>query len=413
MSFASLRYLLGNITYAGAQFVIVVLLNKFGSPEIVGQYALGLAVTAPIFMLSYLHLRSVLIVDSSGKYSFGDFIGLRIVTTAVAFTITAGFITLSGFNWNTVLVIFFISLYRIVESLSDILLGIIQKQEKLDQISISRMAKGLFSILTFILVFIPTHSLLLALFIMNVGWLVITIGYDARKARALASLRPVFNRSQLKQLLIVSSPLGIVLALMSLNTNIPQYAIAFFRGEYDVGVYASLSYMIVACNVVVTALGEAITPRLARWHTGGRHHEFIHLIGRMVLIGIGISAFACVIGWMFGRQLLTLLYSPELAREIVLFRWLLVSTILVFVSSFLWYAITATGKYTAQIPLFVCTAMTNALACFLLVPHYGVLGAAMGVILALFVQMIGSVIVLIRVIGKARKQVQREVVTQS
>lgn len=91
MSFASLRYSLGNITYAGAQFVIVILLNKFGSSAIVGQYSLGLAVTAPIFMLSHLHLRSVLIVDSSGKYSFGDFLGLRLITTALAFTITAGF----------------------------------------------------------------------------------------------------------------------------------------------------------------------------------------------------------------------------------------------------------------------------------------------------------------------------------
>lgn len=68
MTLASLRYLFGNITYAGAQFVIVILLNKFGSSEIVGQYSLGLAVTAPIFMLSHLHLRSVLIVDTSGKY---------------------------------------------------------------------------------------------------------------------------------------------------------------------------------------------------------------------------------------------------------------------------------------------------------------------------------------------------------
>lgn len=408
MSFTSLRYLFGNITYAGAQFVIVVLLNKFGSPEIVGQYSLGLAVTAPVFMLSYLHLRSVLIIDTSGNYAFGDFFGLRLVTTAVAFAVTTGFCIVSGFDWKTLLVIFFISLYRIIESVSDILLGIIQKQERLDQISVSRVAKGMFSILAFALAFIPTQSLVLSLFIMTIGWLAITIGYDARKAKVFTSLTPIFNKSRLKQLLIVSSPLGIVLALMSLNTNIPQYAIAYFKGEYDLGVYASLSYMIVACNVVVTALGEAITPRLARWHAGKKHKEFIRLLSKMVAMGMGISAFACLIGWLFGKQILTLLYSSNIAQEIELFRWLLVSTFLVFVSSFFWYAITATGKFKAQIPLFLCTVITNALACLLLVPAYGVLGAAMGTILALFVQMIGSVVVLSHVIGQARKQVERE-----
>lgn len=388
--------------------MIVILLNKFGSPEIVGQYSLGLAITAPIFMLSHLHLRSVFIVDSSGKYVFGHFMGLRLVTTAIAFAITAGFCIISGLNWSTTLVIFCIGLYRIVESVSDIILGIVQKQERLDQISISRTAKGLFSILVFILVFIPTQSLILALLVMNIGWLAITFGYDARKARAYTALKPLFRKKSLWRLLIISSPLGVVLALMSLNTNIPLYAISYFRGGHDLGIYASLSYMIVACNVVVTALGEAITPRLARWHAEGRHKEFVILLVRMIAMGVGISVFACLVGWMFGHQILTLLFSSDVAKEIELFHWLLVSTLLVFISSYLWYAITATGKYTAQIPLFLCTAIANGLSCLLFVPHYGVVGAAMGASLSLLVQMMGSVFVLFYVINQARKQVRRE-----
>lgn len=330
------------------------------------------------------------------------------MTTAVAFTVTAGCCILSGADWNTALVIFFIGLYRIVESVSDILLGIVQKQERLDQISFSRAAKGLFSILVFALVFIPTQSLILALLVMIIGWLAITIGYDARKARMHTSLRPLFNKRRLWGLLLVSSPLGVVLALMSLNTNIPLYAISYFKGEHDLGIYATLSYMIVACNVVVTALGEAITPRLARWHASGRHKEFISLLSRMIAMGIGISAIACLIGWIFGHQLLTLLFSPDVAAEIGLFHWLLVSTLLVFVTSYLWYAITATGKYKAQIPLFLCSVITNGLSCLIFVPIFGVIGAAVGASLALFVQMIGSVIVLFLVIRQARKQVQRE-----
>lgn len=408
MSLASLRYLLGNITYAGAQFVIVILLNKFGSPDIVGQYSLGLAVTAPIFMLSHLHLRSVFIVDSSGKYIFGHFMGLRLVTTALAFMVTTGFCLASGLDWHTVLIICSIGLYRIVESISDILLGIIQKQERLDQISISRTAKGLFSILVFILVFIPTQSLALSLLVMIIGWLAITIGYDARKARTYTSLRPIFNKKVLWSLLLISSPLGVVLALMSLNTNIPLYTISYFRGGHDLGIYASLSYMIVACNVVVTALGEAITPRLARWHAGGRHEEFIRLLLRMIAMGMGISIFACMVGWRFGHQILTLLFSSDVAREIELFHWLLFSTLLVFITSYLWYALTATGKYTAQIPLFLGTVIFNGLSCLIFVPHYGVVGAAMGVSLSLFIQMIGSVVVLTNVIKQAKKQSERE-----
>lgn len=166
--------------------------------------------------------------------------------------------------------------------------------------------------------------------------------------------------------------------------------------------------MIVACNVVVTALGEAITPRLARWHSAGRHKEFVTLLSRMIAMGLGFSAVACLIGWLFGHKLLTLLFSSDVAGELGLFHWLLASTMLVFISSYLWYAITATGRYKAQIPLFLCTAFTNGLCCLIFVPHYGVVGAAMGASSSLFVQMIGSVVVLYRVIGKVRNREQSE-----
>lgn len=408
MKLLALRYLLGNIVYAGAQFIIVIVLSKFGSPASVGQYALGLAVTAPVFMLSHLHLRSVLIVDTSGQYAFGEFLGLRLQTTAVALAITTGITLLGGFDAETTLVIVLISVYRVIESVSDILLGILQKNERLDQIAVSRVAKGLCSMIIFTLVFLPTQSLVLALLIMIIGWLGITIVYEGRKARALSSLLPVWGWRRLLPLLRTSAPLGIVLAIMSLNTNIPQYVIVYFWGKHDLGLYASLSYMIVACNVVVTALGEAVTPRLAQRYAAGRLAEFTRLLGRMTSLGAGLSVLAWIVGWAFGKELLTLLYSRELAQETQLFVWLLGSVILVFVSSFLWYGMMATGKFTVQIPLFACTAGCNALACLLLVPKVGLIGAAAGAIVSLLVQTVGSLLVLIYAIRQAKGHVQRE-----
>ncbi|MDF2667700.1 MAG: hypothetical protein K0R67_6 [Paenibacillus sp.] len=408
MTFLAIRYLLGSIVYAGAQFVIVSLLNKFGSTEHIGQYALGLAITAPIFMLSHLHLRSVWIVNSSGKHTFGSYIGLRWLTSAAAFSITVGIALLGGFDRNTSLVIVLISTYRFIESISDLLLGVCQKQEQLDSITFSRISKGIISTISFILVYIPTQSLILSLLTMIIGWFCIMLGYDFRKARQLVATRPVFAYKQLKPLVRASAPLGIVLALMSLNANIPHYSIAYFRGQHDLGVYASLAYMIVACNVVVTALGEAYTPRLAKWFTEGRYSLFVRLLVRMITMGVLLGGLGCIGGWAFGTELLTLLYNRELAAEMEVFLWMLLSTLLIFVSSFLWYGITATRTFSLQIPLFLCTAGSNAAACLLLVPRYGLVGAAAGTMVSLLVQTGGSVLLLIYAMNKEKRRVNGE-----
>src|SRR5260370_34984775 len=50
----------GNAIYAGGQFVMLMLLAKLVSPELVGQYALGLAIGYPVMMLTNLQLRAVM-----------------------------------------------------------------------------------------------------------------------------------------------------------------------------------------------------------------------------------------------------------------------------------------------------------------------------------------------------------------
>lgn len=51
--------ILGNSLYAFSQWYIVFILAKFGNPELVGIYSLGLAISAPILMLTGLQLRTV------------------------------------------------------------------------------------------------------------------------------------------------------------------------------------------------------------------------------------------------------------------------------------------------------------------------------------------------------------------
>ena len=49
----------GNVVYAGCQWGMLVMLGELGSPEMVGQFALGLTVTAPVVMFTRLQLADV------------------------------------------------------------------------------------------------------------------------------------------------------------------------------------------------------------------------------------------------------------------------------------------------------------------------------------------------------------------
>ena len=54
-----------------------MVLAKLGTPEMVGQFTLGLAITTPLIMFTNLQLRAVQATDASRQYKFGDYFALR------------------------------------------------------------------------------------------------------------------------------------------------------------------------------------------------------------------------------------------------------------------------------------------------------------------------------------------------
>ncbi|MDZ4874013.1 MAG: hypothetical protein CLLPBCKN_003409 [Chroococcidiopsis cubana SAG 39.79] len=80
----------GNVVYAACQWGMLVMLAKLGSPEILGQFTLGFALTAPVIMFTNLQLRTIQATDAKQQYYFGDYLGLRLLATGLALLIIIG-----------------------------------------------------------------------------------------------------------------------------------------------------------------------------------------------------------------------------------------------------------------------------------------------------------------------------------
>src|ERR1700694_842259 len=76
--------LLGDGVSAGCQWAMLVAFAKSGDTRMVGEFGLGLAITAPVFMFANLQLASVLVTDAIGASAFSDYFGARLITTAAA-----------------------------------------------------------------------------------------------------------------------------------------------------------------------------------------------------------------------------------------------------------------------------------------------------------------------------------------
>jgi hypothetical protein len=261
--------LAGNVVYAGCQWAILVAIAQLASPDAVGKFSLGLAVTAPVFLFAGLHLRASQATDAARGFRFADYFGVRLGGMIAALVATAAIVALSGYDRETGLVVLAVAASKAIEGMSDVYYGLSQQNERMRPIAVSLVWRGVLSVLAVGAVLWCGGGILLAAVALGASWMAVLLAYDRRAAAPL--LRAPVPRRPFRpgwraagRIVAVCFPLGLVMMLLSLRANIPRYFIQNGMGPAELGVFAALSSLLTAGNVVVSALGQSAMPRLAR-----------------------------------------------------------------------------------------------------------------------------------------------------
>jgi len=286
----------------------------------------------------------------------------------------------------------------------------------------SMMIKGPLSLLLLSLGVYITGSALWGTLGLAVAWAIVLVCYDIHsgalmlhespqtlhgeisRTRYLSGvLRPRWHLETQRELIWLSLPLGVVMMLISLNSNIPRYFIERYLGERELGFFAAIAYLMVAGGIVVNALGESANPRLAKYYAAGDSAAFRSLMFKLLLISVLLGGMGVLAAVVAGKQILTLLYRPEYAKYADLFVWLMLATGINYVSSFLGYGMTAARYLRIQMPIFASVTTISAITCFWLIPSMGLIGAAIALLLGAIVQLAISSGVIIYALYKLQK----------
>jgi O-antigen/teichoic acid export membrane protein len=395
-----------NVFYATCQWSMLAILAKAGNAAIVGQFALGLAISAPVFMLTNLYLRGVQATDARSDFDFADYFTLRVLGSLAGVLTVAILAYFLNYDTATRKVILLLGVSKAIDSLGDTVAGLLLKVERVHQVAISLMLRGILSVAGFGITFMASRSLVPAVCALVLSWGAIFLGYDLWRAAAVLGEGGHFFRfrlGHLRRLFTLSAPLGLVMTLFSLNANIPRYLLAKYLGEAQLGIFASLAYTLAAIYLVVNALGESATARLARMFASGDTLGFRRVIGKLVWVGVAILVVGTLLSAFVGRPLLTLLYRPEYADSVSVFVVMIMGGGVTAIGYFLGYGINATRRFRLQVPVIAISTLTTAALSVVLAPRLGLMGAALALLSAAVVHALGNTLILRHVLKESSR----------
>jgi O-antigen/teichoic acid export membrane protein len=405
--FANIAWMLvGNVAYGFSQWALLMALAKVGTVQMVGNFALSLAIVLPVLMFTSLSLRSLQVTDHRHTYRLLEYVSLRLLAVCFSLLLIAAFGLVTGYSAAMVRLTVLIGGAKAFEYISDILYGLLQKKEDMAGIAISMIIRAMLSVAALTLGVYLTQSLLWGATGLLVASGVVLFAYDVPKAladrkdrissevqKALHYMQAVVAKGEHRRLWklgVTGLPMGVVLMLVSLNLNIPRYFIQQHLGMAELGIFSAIATLLAAGSIVTNAIGQAAAPRLAKYFITGDKRAFSILLAVIIAVSLGLGGLGLVGSLVFGRQAMALIYRPEYSIHQDVLVWLMGASGFFYLGSTLGYAVTAVRCFTPQLPLFAGAAVTTGIGCFLLIPSFGLRGAAIAILISAVVQCVGG-----------------------
>lgn len=375
-----------NIVSALCKFLILLVIVRLGTPEEVGKYNYALVITAPIFLFFSLKIRSIIVTND--QYKLNDFASTIISLNSILIIVVSILLWfLSKENFGVILII---SLIKFFENLKEIPYGVYQKEEKLKLMSYSMWIYNISSLILFSLIYLIFQNLNLALIASLFSCVISVLFIDKLiiKSNFGITFNFVLDYKKIKDIIILSIPLAFSSALGSLNTGIPRILLEKFFGQYTLGIFSTIAYILVIGSLFANSISQVFLPKLRRLFKEKNKKEFEMLTKKMVSIGVLMGLIALLTSITIGKFILSLVFGSEYgANNIVL---IILSLGLLFILSgvFLGTSIIATGNYNVNYKISVLLLVSVLLFSFILIPKYSLLGAALTITISQFVALI-------------------------
>jgi O-antigen/teichoic acid export membrane protein len=263
--------------YAG-QLVVFILIARLRGPADAGIYALALAITAPVFIVAGLGMRSVFLTLRS-PISVSNYERLRALTVAGA--VIATIVATSIVSPEISVTVAAVSGYKALDALNDLYGAVLQRAMRASATVTTSIAVSAAQALTLAVALLADVPTALALLISTIVSALITVSVVRGKAISAANDAgtPVLDgqvRRPWREIMRAGFPTGVSFGLVTLLSTMPQYFLGATSGASAVGRYAILLYLVVAVEMVLNALSQS-------WIPYGRHLE---AEGRLSVIAI-------------------------------------------------------------------------------------------------------------------------------
>lgn len=309
---------LGSFCYAMASMLLTIAVVQLAGADEGGIFAFAFSTFGQhMFMVAYFGMRPFQITDTEMRFTFGEYLRLRIFTClgAAAFGLVYIIASWGKYTPHKCAIVFLMVLYKILDGFADVYESEFQRDGRLYLTGKSNTFRTILSVIVFLGTLAVTGRLTLAclfgVFAQVLGIVLFDFSVISVLPQVIWKIRPgrVFTLFRENIVLFASSVMDFYVFSAS------KYAIDAIMADKWQAVYTAI---FMPTNVINLAAGFVIRPYVTkmseRWAMGDIK-GLSGIIRRLFTVIAGLTVLALALAWLLGIPVLTLIY-PNL-REML------------------------------------------------------------------------------------------------
>ena len=382
----------GSMLYAFQSVIFLVILTRIVDLSESGLFVIAFANANLFLNIGKYGMRNFQVSDLNDQFSFKEYMVSRYITTVVMILAVVIFVVVAGRNNGYSLeksnVIICMCIFKAVDSVEDVFLGLYQQKGRLDISGKCLTLRMVITIIVFASALAIYKKLLPAIIISTVLTAIVLIVNIVLTYYIFVSEKNIINKFDFNNLLTLLKkcfPLFLGLFLAFYIGNAPKYAIDAVLDDDLQAIYGFISMPVFLIGLLNNFIFNPIIVKISEKWKDNSINDFKTLFRRQIIIIGGIIAFCEAGAYLLGIPVLSLLYNTDLSdykNELLI---LLLGGGFLAYSGFLVTVLTIMRKQRVIAGGYVTVALTALFMSYVMVNKYGVMGASVLYLLLMFI----------------------------
>jgi O-antigen/teichoic acid export membrane protein len=366
-------------------FVIILLARRLGAAGF-GQYSFAVTFVGFFALFTSFGFNSLIIRDVAKDKSLtskyiNNILSIKILFSILAMIVLAISSFFIGKSDIVVTAIYVLGIELVVASFTESMRSLFHAYERMEYDSILKIIhKIIWAVLVLFVIYnnlTLVNITLATLFSASLGLLITYI--VVRKK--ISKIKFDTDYKLWKKLIFAASPFALTSLFSMINFRIDQVMLSFMTTDTIVGAYSAAYKIIDILAILPGILLTALYPVFSKYHA--TDVKLLNKVFNLSLRYVIILSIPIVIGgFLLSGPIINLVYGSEYADSAIVLKILIFISLFSFINSPLFVLLNSIGKQKITMINTAFTALTNIVMNIILIPIYGINGAAFATIVS-------------------------------